>query len=44
MTQEGEPSGVRPLRARRRLALQWVLVPLTIAAVLVVGFGLKFLL
>ena len=44
MTQEGQPSGVRPLRARSRLTSQWVLVPLVIAVVFVVGFGLKFLL
>ena len=42
-TQEGQPSGTNPVRARDRLAMQWVLVPLVIAGVFVVGFGLKIL-
>ena len=42
-TQEGQPSGKDPMRARDRLTWEWVLVPLVIAAVLVVAFGSKLL-
>jgi hypothetical protein len=43
-TQQGQDSGQNPLRANRRLMASWVLFPLVVIAVLVVIFGLKFLL
>jgi hypothetical protein len=43
-TQEGKPSGKDPMRSRGRLAWEWLLVPLVIAAGLLIVFGLKALL
>lgn len=42
-TQAGKPSGQNPLTANRRLTVSWVLFPFVVIAVLVVIFGLKFL-
>ncbi len=42
-TQTGRP-GPDPVPARNRLPLLWVVLPLSIVAVLAVGFGLRALL
>ena len=43
-TQEGRPSGQDVSRANRRLGISWLLFPLAVIVVLIVVFGLKFLL
>ena len=43
-TQEGQPSGHDPMRARHRLSASWVLFPVVVILVLAVVFGLRFLL
>ena len=43
-TQEGKPSGNDPMRARDRLTWEWMLVPFAIAAMLLVAFGVNWLL
>ncbi len=42
-TQQGQPSGKDPLKAGHRLGVSWILFPLAVVAVLVIVFGLKFL-
>ena len=43
-TQQGQPSGTEPLEATRRLGVSWILFPVVVIVVLIVVFGLKFLL
>lgn len=43
-TETSRPSGKNPLRSRHGLELEWALVPLTIAIVTVLAFGLRWLL
>jgi hypothetical protein len=43
-TQEGRPSGVDPMEARDRLALNWWIAPIAVVLVCLVVFGLKLIL
>jgi hypothetical protein len=40
-TQQGQPSGTNPARASKRLELEWIMIPLAVAVVVAIAFGLK---